>query len=146
MMFSRMDIAPPSPHNIYYVDWCGSGDSRRMLSVSRPVCRVLLKRSRPLLARAYRSLLAAFVSPDQRTCNPSQGLNVSRLLTGCWSEQVLNAGVGILPRTDCTFISRVHDPPGSAGFNRYFKETGTKKRPVGITLRGCIRSQTYPVE
>lgn len=126
MVSSYKDIAPPSPHNIYYVDCCELGGTRRMLSVSRPACRVFLNRSRPLLARAYRSLLAAFVSPDQCTCNPSQDLNVSRLLTGCWSEQVLNAGVGILPRTDYTFISRVRDPPRSVGFNWYVLQVHKK--------------------
>ena len=126
MVSSYKDIAHPSPHNIYYVGWSESGVSRGSLCLAyRPSVVPSIGFASSWLVCTSVSTLSLF----RRTCVlviPYKVSIMSCLLTVRGSEQDIDTGVGILPRTDCTFISRVHDPPGSAGFNRYVLQVHKK--------------------
>lgn len=112
MRSSRAGIDHPSPQNVYNEDWLKSG------YMAEPSCRVRLKRRTLLrgrcVSRSPRRVLFAIPKHLRSLTRFSSELPV----VGGGTEQDIHFGNGIIPTTDRTFLSRVHDPPGGAGCYR----------------------------
>lgn len=113
-MISHKGIAHPSPHNIYYV---GSGLS---LGLRSDLCLASASKGVPsLVAVVYHGLPTAFVSPSTEYQQFLIGFtNHGSPVVGVVDSAGFSSVNGIIPTTNRTFISSVHDRPGGAGCYR----------------------------
>lgn len=119
---SYKGISPPSPHNIYSVgSWLSLG-------LRTPSCRVSVSVDVPsLVAVVYHGLPSAFPSPSPEYQQFLIGfLDYGLPVVGAWDRAGHSSGNGIIPTTDRTFLSSVHDRPGGAGCYRLSRRC-TKK-------------------